>query len=168
MQTFAKILSGGDLRSIGKSNEAVQLIRDQKSFDKLFGCLFHNDRLVVMRTADAIEKITIEHPEYLLIHKKKILELCLSAKNKELKWHLALLLPRTELNGKDLSKAMSILKQWAMDKEESRIVRVNSVQGLFELSQKHKNFTNEIKALFQELGKENIPSLKARIKKLKL
>ncbi len=166
MQAFVKILSGGDLRSIGKSNSVIKQIRDQNSFDKLFGCIFHKDRLVVMRTADAIEKITIEHPEYLLKHKKKILELCIRAESKELKWHLALLLPRIELNIKENRKALNILKQWAMDKQEYRIVRVNSVQGLFELSQKHKNITKELEHIFHKLYKENIPSLKARIKKL--
>lgn len=166
MQTFAKILSGGDLRSIGKSNEAVQQIKDQMSFDKLFSCIFHEDRLVVMRSADAIEKITIEHPEYLFKHKNKLLELSSVAENKELKWHLALLLPRIKLNFTESRKALNILKQWVMNKEESKIVRVNSVQGLFELSQKHKNFTNELKAVIHELRKENIPSLNSRIKKL--
>lgn len=168
MQTFGKILSGGDLRSIGKSNEAVQQIKDQKSFDKLFSCIYHKDRLVVMRAADAIEKITAEHPEFLFKHKKKLLELCLSAENKELKWHLALLLPRIEINLTELRKTVNILKKWALDKEESRIVRVNSVQGLYEISHGHEILRKEFETVTDELRKENIPSVNARIKKLKL
>lgn len=166
MQPFVKILSGGDLRSIGKSNAVVQQIRDQKSFDKLFVCIFHKDRLVVMRTVDAIEKITTEHPEYLLKHKKKILELSNRAENKELKWHLALLLPRIELNGTEISRTWNTLKQWALDKKESRIVRVNSVQALYEMSLRNNYFTKELELIFHELRKENISSLNSRIKKL--
>jgi hypothetical protein len=46
-----------------------------------------------MRAADAIEKITLQHPEYLVKYKDDLLELCYVAKHKELKWHLALLIP---------------------------------------------------------------------------
>ncbi|HXL56509.1 MAG TPA: hypothetical protein VN958_09645 [Chitinophagaceae bacterium] len=39
MKTFGELLSGGDLRSIGKSNGVAALITDQKGFDNLFSCL---------------------------------------------------------------------------------------------------------------------------------
>jgi len=69
MQNFDDILKGGDLRSIGQSNNVVSLIHNQESFDKLFQQLFHNDRKVVMRTADAIEKMTLNNRDYLKRHK---------------------------------------------------------------------------------------------------
>lgn len=70
MKTFRELLNGGDLRSIGKSNEVVTLITDQESFDNFF-LLFSNKRIVVMRAADVIEKITATSPKYLNKHKKK-------------------------------------------------------------------------------------------------
>lgn len=62
MMQLEKILAGGDLRSIGKSNSVAGKIKTQNDFDKLFECLFHKDRHVVMWAADAIEKITIHNP----------------------------------------------------------------------------------------------------------
>lgn len=56
---FEEILKGGDLRSIGKTNEVVGMVNNQKSFDELYQLLFHPDRKIVMRAADAIEKITL-------------------------------------------------------------------------------------------------------------
>ena len=56
MKSLEEILSGGDLRSIGKSNSLVQTIRTQADFDELFNLLFHSNRVVVMRAADSIEK----------------------------------------------------------------------------------------------------------------
>lgn len=84
MLKFVKLLSGGDLRSIGKSNSIVPKVKNQNDFDELFKCLFHKDRIVVMRAADAIEKITVSNPLYLIKHKKKIIELPISLRTKNL------------------------------------------------------------------------------------
>jgi hypothetical protein len=162
-----KILAGGDLRSIGKSNSVVANIHTQNDFDELFKCLFHKNRLVVMRAADAIEKITINNPQYLSPYKKSILDLCDTAKNKELKWHLALLLARFNLNNKELGKVWAILTKWAKDKKNSRIVRVNSIQGLFELLNHDSNLIRDFKSFLNEVEKENIPSINARIRRIK-
>lgn len=167
MMQLEKILAVGDLRSIGKSNSVVAVIQTQNDFDDLFKYLFHKNRLVVMRAADAIEKITINTPQYMAKHKKNIFELCDTAKNKELKWHLALLLPRLRLDNKELDTAWSILTKWAKDKKNSRIVRVNSIQGLFELLSLNCDLVRDFKLTLIEVEKENVPSINARIRKIK-
>ena len=167
MTHFGDILKGGDLRSIGKSNKVVSLVDNQESFDDLFQHLFHSDRKVVMRTADAIEKITLNNADYLKPHKKEILQLYTKAENKELKWHLALLAPRLLLSKQELGKVWQTLSNWATDKKESRIVRVNSLQGLFNLLTQSKEMTKNFHLTLSEIENENIPSLNARILKLK-
>ncbi len=60
-------LRGGDRRSIGKSNEVVAtVLKEPGLFDALFSGLFADDPLIRMRSADAAEKVTAVHPEYLL------------------------------------------------------------------------------------------------------
>ena len=164
MKDLEKTLSGGDLRSIGKSNFVASNIKNQTDFDKLFISLLHNDRLVVMRAADTIEKITISHPSYLAKHKKEILDLCDLAINKELLWHLALLIPRLHLNKSEFAKAWATLTKWAKDSNNSRIVRVNSLQGLSDLVQREKDLFKDFKMILVEMEKENIPSINARIR----
>lgn len=85
MNKFQNLLEGGDLRSIGKANEIVDMIHNQADFDELFENLMATDRKIVMRAADAMEKITLRTPEYLLPHKKTLLQLCQTAKDIELK-----------------------------------------------------------------------------------
>lgn len=41
---FQDPLQGGDLRSIGKANEIVSMVKDQNDFDELFSGLYHSDR----------------------------------------------------------------------------------------------------------------------------
>ncbi|NOT35807.1 MAG: hypothetical protein HOP11_00345 [Saprospiraceae bacterium] len=167
MAALKKILSGGDLRSIGKSDSVVLKVQTQSDFDNLFKCLFHKDRLVVMRAADAIEKITLNNTQYLAIHKKEIINMSLVAKDKELMWHLALLIPRLDLNKQEFGNSWDILTKWAKDKKNSRIVRVNSIQGLFEMLKKKNELEKDFKLTLTELETENIPSINARIRKLK-
>lgn len=163
MPRIEKLLAGNDLRSLGRVNVVITQIRNQKDFEKLFNYLYHWDRAVVMRAADAIEKITTNKHSYLNRHKSEILGLCRKASHKELKWHLAQIIPRLDLNSNERSRIWKILKGWAVDKDESRIVRVNSLQALFELSAKKPSSWLDITKLVVALEKENVPSINARI-----
>jgi hypothetical protein len=167
MKKIADILKGGDLRSIGQSNKIVSLIDNQGRFDELFQQLFHPDRKVVMRSADVIEKITLKNPGFLRQHKASILKLIETAKHIELKWHLALIVSRMNLSKKEFEKIWQTLTGWASDKKESKIVRVNSIQGLFNLLQTRQELKQDFNLTISQTEKENIPSLNARIKKLK-
>jgi len=160
-------LKGGDLRSIGDANEVVKDIKTQKDFDKLFQGLFHSDRKVVMRAADALEKITLAETDFLNNHKTELIELCFSAGHIELKWHLALLVSRLKLTPGEFRNVWQLLTEWATDKRESKIVRVNSIQGLFNLLQENKESEQDFNLAINEIMNENIPSLNARIKKIR-
>lgn len=166
MNKFQEILKGGDLRSIGKANEIVTMVNTQNDFDELFIGLNHSDRKVVMRTADAIEKITLDKSDYLQKHKTELLNLCKIAKDIELKWHLVLLVSRLSLTKEELGNTWDLLTKWATDKKESKIVRVNSIQGLFNLFQQNHELSQDFNLTLSEIEKEKIPSLNARIKKL--
>jgi len=162
---FQDILKGGDLRSIGKANEIVGMVNDQTAFDELFKGMTCSDRKVVMRTADAIEKITLKKPDYLQKHKTGLLNLCQRAKDIELKWHLALLVSRLSLTEKETAEIWQLLTTWATDKKASRIVRVNSLQGLYTILQTHQKLEQDFKRTVNEISKEQIPSINARIRK---
>jgi hypothetical protein len=61
----------------------------------------------------------------------------------------------------------NLLSQWASDATESKIVRVNAIQSLFYLLPQIPARTPQFHALLTELEKEKIPSLLARIRKLR-
>lgn len=167
MISIEKALAGGDLRSVKRNQFVVSSIKNQQEFDELFRLMVHKDRLVVMRAADAIEKITKDKPTYLTKHKKVILDLASLAENKELQWHLAQLMPRLTLDKIEFEHALSTLMQWAMDEKCSRIVRVNSLQALHDLALIRSEYNVHLELLYSKLEKEKIPSINARIKKLR-
>jgi len=167
MELTDDLLSGGDLRSIGNSNTVVVLTTSQHDFDALFRLLFSHDRLVAMRCADAIEKITSKNPGYLAKHKTAIIELCKKARHKELQWHLALILPRLALSGHEFEFAWKLLSAWAADSGNSKIVRVNAITGLAALIQKNNLLRARLYDLLDKMSAEKIPSINARIRKIK-
>lgn len=167
MICFESLLKGGDRRSIGQSNKIVGLIDSQERFDELFKCLFHSDRKVAMRAADAVEKVSLKDAGYLHRHKQEVLTLLGKAEEIEIKWHLAILVSRLKLTRLEMVMVWQTLAVWAADQSESKIVRVNSLQGLFNLSVQNKSFKKEFHKVVSDIETENIPSLKARIRKLK-
>ncbi|MEK7785160.1 MAG: hypothetical protein AAB658_07015, partial [Chloroflexota bacterium] len=55
-----KKLEGGDLRSIGRSEEvAADVLADPALFGELFDGMLDDNPLIRMRAADAVEKITV-------------------------------------------------------------------------------------------------------------
>ncbi len=167
MSDLRKYLQGGDLRSIAGANQILSIIKNQENFDELFQYLFSENRLIVMRAADAIEKITINNSVFLDNHKDELIKFLEDAQDKEFKWHLALLVSRINLNRDEIGHVWTQLTKWAKDKSESKIVRVNSLQTLHDLTKKFTDFEKDLKITIQEIKSENIPSINARIRKLK-
>jgi hypothetical protein len=163
---FAHLLLGKDLRKLRSSREVIEAVQDQESFDDLFALVFHHERPLVMRAADTVEKITRKHPEYLYPHKTQLLSVLKSAEYKELKWHIAQLIPRIHLTREELNEVWHTLTYWSRNPNESKIVRVNSLQGLFDLSQKSPDLKDDFEKTLHSLEHEHIPSIQARIRKL--
>lgn len=162
-----QFLQGKDLRSTANVEQLVPLIINKKDFDGLFSFLNSSDRIVVMRAADAVEKITRAHPEFLQSHKEEILDFLESAGDKEFRWHLVLMVPRLDLSEDELGRAWDRLTTCAKDRKESRILRVNCLQALSDLSRRNKDLKQDLDLTFEEVNPENIPSIRARIRKIR-
>ena len=167
-QTFSDLLATGNLRTTGASNSMVQQVNSQEAFDLLFACTQHHDRKVVMRSLDAVEKITLSQPQFLKPHKKTLLQLMEVVEHKEAKWHLAQLAPRLPLTIAETGKVWHLLTQWALNTKESRIVRALSVQALHDLLPRVPQLQEDLAYTAAKMYEEKVPSINARIRKLKL
>ena len=119
---YYSYLSGGDLRSIGESGKLINEIKTQSDFDQLFNFLHSKERLIAMRAADVIEKVTKINHEFLKSHVVDILNLAEQNVEKELKWHLAEMIPRLKLDIYEKKRACDLLFKWLNDSTESKIV----------------------------------------------
>jgi len=164
-QTIAAALKGGDRRSIGKSNQIAQLVLSEpQRFAELVECLWDEDPIIRMRAADAAEKVTITLPELLNPHKQELLGLLDEAEQIELRWHLALMVPRLSLSGPERARAAAAFQRYLEDR--SSIVKTFALQGLADLARQDSNLRGPARQVLEESLRSGTAAMKARARKL--
>jgi hypothetical protein len=117
-----------------------------------------------MRAADALEKISSAHPQYLKPFKKKILRLAAQTEQQEVRWHIAQMITRIHLTPKEKTTATGILFDYLHDK--SNIVITFSLQTLAEFATEDKILRARVIKVLEKLTQTGSPAVKNRGKKL--
>ena len=158
-------LVGGDRRSIGRVSEVVrQVCRQPELVAGLLLALTHDDPVVRLRAGDVLEKVSRRHPEWLRPSRDQLLRLASIATDKELRWHLAQLLPRLELTPSQRLTFARVLDRYFAD--ASTIVRVSSVQALADLSVVDPRLRRRALARVRSCLRRGHPAERARARKL--
>lgn len=163
MDRFEVLLSGGDRRSIGQSDQVARMINGPEACGELLELTDHPDRLIAMRAYDAVEKVAQRHPEWIRPHKRKLLAPAKPDMPIEVKWHLARLWPMIDLSPAERARVVAQLWTWADDPRESRIVRADAIAALARLDP-----SALLPSVIARWQAERIPSLQARLRKLGL
>ncbi len=162
MPTIYDLLIGNDLRSIGKSNEVVQLITsDPVLFDEVFRSIFHEDKVVRARCADSIEKVAVRFPKMIQKKKSIILKNLNKFEQKEVVWHIALMIGYLKLSPKELVKAFDVLYKW-LNTSDSIIVKVACMQSLATHAMKNKKLLKSVRGEIEKQMLNGAPAIKAR------
>lgn len=150
---------------MGRSNQVViEVLKRPDKFSNLCSGLSSLDFLVRMRAADAIEKITRKNSALLHPYKKRLLELAGRADGKEVRWHLAQLLPRLDLSTGKRNVARDILFDYLRD--SSSIVKTFAMQAIAELTQKDKALAAGVLPMIRQLTEIGTPAMRARGRKI--
>jgi hypothetical protein len=166
-QGLASLLQGGDRRSIGKAGQIARLVLSgPKRFPELIQCLWDEDPIVRMRAADAAEKVTVTRPELLNPHKQELLGLLAEAEQIELRWHLALMVPRLSLTSPERHRAATSLLRYLEDRSSSSIVKTFALQGLADLARQDASLREQAKQAIEESLRTGTAAMKARARKL--
>jgi hypothetical protein len=159
------LLEGGDRRSIGGADQLAAIVsRNRKLFSILISGPWAQNPLVRMRAMDAAEKITRTHPEWLLPYKKKLLGLLIETHEQELRWHLAVMIPRLRLNPNERRTATTSLTTYLKDR--SSIVKTFALQGLADLTENEPRLRLKVIETLREATRNGTPAMKARGRKL--
>ncbi len=165
LKNILALLKGGDRRSIGRSDEVAAIVsKNQALFPELIEGWWSENRLVRMRAADATEKVVRELPGLLLPYKNKFLGLMADAEEPELRWHLAIMVPRLPLNSKERQLATSLLSRYLEDR--SSIVKTFALQGLVDLTLDHPSIRPEVIEILRRASRSGTPAMRARSRKL--
>lgn len=165
MENIEKLLSVGDLRSAGNSEKVVKMVlANPDLFDEVVNAIFSDNPGTRMRASDAVEKITRDYPEYLKPHKRTFLNKIAKIEQKEVRWHVAQILPRLSLTSKEKDKVYNLMMDFINDK--SSIVRTFAMQALTDIAMQDNKYTKKVKRLIIDLMKTGSPAMKTRGKKL--
>lgn len=160
-ESIRKMLAGGQPRSIGRADEIAELVRRQpKKASSLVECLWDSDGAVAARAASALEKASREMPAILAPHKQPLLGLMLEAERKELRWQIALMVPRLKLTAAECTRAAQILEGWLED--TSSIVKTFAMQGLADLARQDSSLRPMVLDMLRALSRSGTPAMRAR------
>ena len=158
-------LRGGDLRSIGRSNEvAGDVEKDASLFEAVFRGLYDSDPIVRMRSADVIEKVTQIKPELLSNHTSEIISILTTAQQQEVCWHMAQIAPRLECSPDEENEIIKALKRYLTHK--SKIVRVSALDALASIAERNRLILDEVIEIIKAQKATGSPALQSRSRKL--
>jgi hypothetical protein len=162
---FTQLLAGGDRRSIGRSQEAVAIVLESPDqFSALVDAMLAPDPVVRMRAADAAEKATATHPELLQPEKDRLLTKIAIIPQQEVRWHIAQMLPRLQLDPVERHAALEILQGYLSDR--SKIVCTFSIQAMADLAQQDPSLLPEVLPQLKQLAETGSPAMRSRGRQL--
>src|SRR5574341_735321 len=165
MHALLQSLCGGDLRAIGNSDRVVSLVLKEHALLKvLFQGIQSTDRVLRMRCADAIEKVTAKHPELLLPYKKMLFRKLSKIEQQEVRWHIAPMLARRPLSETEETVVLNLLLSYTHDR--SSIVKTMAMQSLADVAIRNPRLLTEVKQHIGELTAIGTPAMKARGRRL--
>lgn len=138
--------------------------KNRSLFPELIKAWWSEDPLVRMRAADATEKVARKIPDLLRPYKKELLGLMAEAKEPELRWHLAVMVPKLPLNTQERQLATSMLNSYLED--GSSIVKTFALQGLADLTVDDPSNRPGVIELLRQATRIGTPAMKARSRKL--
>lgn len=165
MTSLLTLLEGGDRRSLGRAGEVVAMVaKNPRLFRQLIAGLWSDDPIVRMRASDAAEKVTREKPALLRPYKEALFSLMAEAEQAELRWHLALMIPRVAGNPAERRRASMLLQEYLKDRHA--IVKTLALQGLFELAILDAAMKPLVIDILDAAARNGSPAMRARSRKL--
>jgi hypothetical protein len=162
---LAALLQGKDRRSIGRANEVAALVlREPRRFRELMKCLWSDDAVLRMRAADAAEKVSARKPRLLDPYKAELLGLLAETGQIELRWHLALMVPRLSLTRAERLRSTEEFRRYLED--SSSIVKTFAIQALADLAKDEQSLLPEVRELLEQAARTGTPAMRARARKL--
>jgi hypothetical protein len=150
-ENFLEMLAvGGKSNSLGKVNEVIELILDNKArLNELYACLFDEDAWIRMRAIDAFEKICRQHPDWVLPYIDRFSDELARSSQPSIQWHLAQIYNQVDLTHVQKRFVISWLKQLLSTKEVDWIVAANAMDTLAQFTRDGTFSADELASLLK-------------------
>lgn len=160
-RTLRLLLEGGDRRSLGRAEEVLAIVkRDPGKIGVLMRCLWDSDPRVAMRAADVMEKFSRQRASLLQRYKRELLGLAAETTQQQLRWHLAVTIPRLQLTVAECERFAGILQNYLDDR--SSIVKTFAMQGVLDLIRQAPDMREQVTELIRSLTRTGTAAMRAR------
>jgi hypothetical protein len=158
-------LAAGNRRSIGRADEVVaDVLADLSTFGEVWKGMSSDDPVIRMRAADVCEKVSASAPACLAPFKEDLLGWVAAVDQQEVRWHVAQMLPRLNLDEVERGRAVEILVGYLEDR--SKIVTTFSMQALADLAPVDPELRSRVIGLLSDLTETGSPAMRSRGRKL--
>jgi len=141
--------------------QVVEIVdRQPRKFPQLVECLWDTDPFVASGAADALERVTRDQPSRIEKWKEPLLGLLLEAKEKRLRWNLALTVPRLKLTVPECRRTAVALESYLDDK--SSVVKTSALHGLADLARQNPESLPTAVDLLRLAERTGTPAMRAR------
>lgn len=165
MVELRALLAGGDRRSIGRVPEVVAAVQATPALlAELVAAMADADPVVRMRAADAVEKVTAAHPNWLAPYTAQLLGPLAAIPQQEVRWHVAQLLPRLALADAEHQVAVAILFGYREDR--SAIVRTCALEALARLAEGDAALQARVVPVLESALRDGTPAERSRARRL--
>lgn len=159
------LLRGSDPRSLAGVTRVIdEVLHERAELREVVDALEHDDAIVRMRAADALEKLTREDPELLEPFREALLRLARTTPQASLRWHLAQMVPRLALATAERRAMVTVFRGYLDD--PSAIVRSSAMQAITEFAIVDRTLRRSVLALLRKIVETGTPAMRVRGGKL--
>jgi len=167
-ETIRKMLAVGRHRlDPGQSCQVAELVLAKpRKMGQLIECLWDEDPGTANRAADALERATYHRPGLAQAWKDELIGLLAEAQQNKLRWNLALLIPRLDLNVAEARRSAAVLRTYLDDQDSTvksgSIVKTAAMHGLAALTRHDPSMLAETLDMLRILSRSGTPAMRAR------
>ena len=163
---IARMLASRDLRttdrrSIGRADDVVALVRRRpRLLGSLIECLWSDDPCSSLAPPTLPKNSPARWPRFFQPWKDALLDLLATAQQSELRWQLALIVPRMNLTVHECRRAAAILESRLEDR--TSLVKTFAIQGLADLLRQDPSPRAAVLDLLRIHTRSGTPAMRAR------
>lgn len=167
-ESFESMLTGGHHNSLGRTLEVVEIVLTQpERLEDLYNCYFSTDEVVRLRTSNAMKRVSLEHPEWLVPYIDRLVEKIAAIDQASTQWTLALLFDTLKawMSAAQRSAAQAILKN-NLAHHNDWIVLNNTMQTLTQWAKDDTKLAQWLRPHLKRLSEDSRKSVSRRAMKL--
>ena len=168
-ESFEEMLTGGHPNSLGRTIEVVDMVlANSTRLLDLYNCYFSADEIVRLRTSNAIKRISLENPEWLIPYIDKLISEISNINQPSAQWTLANLFQTLSvfMSETQRNKAKIILQK-NLETYTDWIVLNNTMETLSKWAKNDSILKEWLLPHLERLAQDPRKSVSGRAKKIK-